>query len=276
MKANFKILVLLTAGFMSNAFADTASQCGQSNASFLGLVQEYQACNSITGSDLASCNRFCADASKLAGSGYLQPAEQYCSQEQIRKIEIISREQGQADGRQQGRNEVLRDLQAKEDFISSDYYGTNSDDCSQRVSQATQNLRIQAIQKCNDKAVSIKNCAVLGEKVVGSIARPPLFEGNSNFRKDDNKSTESECRQTSEAQATSEALKKCQDATGSQCSVIPSKSIVTYRIQSPSGPRFGRRDDRVCDARIFAEAARDLGYKCNAKISVRNQAFPGI
>ena len=273
MKSNFRILVLLTAGFMSSAFADTASQCGQSNASFIGLVQEYQACNSITGSDLAACSRFCADASKIGGSGYLPPAEQYCSQDQIRKIEISARSQGETEGRQQGRNEVLKDLQAREDFVSDDYYGANEDDCGRRVSQATQGLRIEAIKKCNDKAVTIKNCSIQSEKVIGSIGRPPVFEANGNFRKEDNRSSESECKQTAEARANAEVLKKCQESTGSQCSIISSKSIVTYRVQSPSGPRFGRRDDRICDARGFAEAAKDLGYKCSAKISVRNQAF---
>lgn len=273
MKNNFKILVLLTAGLMSNAFADTGSQCGQANASFLDLAREYQACNSVMGSDSASCNRFCSDANIIGSSGVVLPAQQYCSPEQVRQIDLNARGQGEAQGRQQGREEVLRDLQAREDFISSDYFGINADDCGQRVSQATQNLRIHAIQRCNDKAVSIKNCYVQNEKIVGSVARPPSFEGNANFKKDDNKSTEQECRKTSEADARSEALRKCQEATGSQCSVDSSKTIITYRIQAPGGLRFGRRDDRICDAKVIVEAARDLGYKCSAKISVRNQAF---
>lgn len=273
MKSNFKILVLLTASFMSSAFADTASQCGQSNASFVELVREYQACNSITAPDSVSCNRFCVEAKGIGSSGVTLPAEQYCSQDQIRKIEISARSQGETQGRQQGRNEVLRDLQAKEDFISSNFYGINSDDCGQRALQATQELRVQAIERCNDKAVSIKNCTVLGEKIVGSSARPPAFEGSSTFNKNDNRSTEQDCRKTSEADATSQALKSCQDATGSKCSVDSSKTIVTHRIQSPFGPRLGRRDDRICDAKVVVEAARDLGYKCSAKISVRNQAF---
>lgn len=273
MKINFNVLVLLTAGVMSSAFADTASQCGQSNTSFLELAREYQACNSVMGPDAAACNRFCSDASKIGGSGIILPAEQYCSQDQIRKIEISARSQGETEGRQQGRNEVLRDLQAREDFISSDYFGINQDDCGQRVTQATQYLRVQAIQRCNDKAVSIKNCEVSSEKIVGSSARPPLFEGKANFNKNDNKSSEVECRKTAEAEAISDALKKCQEATGSKCSVDSSKSIITHRIEAPRGLRFGRRDDRICDAKVVVEAARDLGYKCSAKISVRNQAF---
>ena len=208
MKSNFKILVLLTASFMSSAFADTASQCGQSNASFVELVREYQACNSITAPDSVSCNRFCVEAKGIGSSGVTLPE-----------------------------------------------------------------LRVQAIERCNDKAVSIKNCTVLGEKIVGSSARPPAFEGRSTFNKNDNRSTEQDCRKTSEADATSQALKSCQDATGSKCSVDSSKTIVTHRIQSPFGPRLGRRDDRICDAKVVVEAARDLGYKCSAKISVRNQAF---
>lgn len=273
MKSNFKILVLLTAGIMSNAFADTASQCGQAHSSFLEVAREYQACNSALGSDPAACNKFCDDATKISSSGQLPPAQQYCSPEQTRQIEQNARNQGVTQGRQQGRDEVLRDLQAREDFISADYYGTNDADCAQRVSQATQGLRIQAIQRCNDKAVSIKNCYILNEKVVGSVGRPPLFTGNANFRREDNRSTEDECRKTAESQATAQAMQQCQAATGSQCSVDPSQTLVTHRTQAPGGLRMGRRDDRICDAKIVVEAAKDLGYKCNARISARNQAF---
>ncbi|MDO9181156.1 MAG: hypothetical protein Q7U04_02045 [Bacteriovorax sp.] len=271
MKNNFKILVLLTSGLMSSAFADTASLCSQSHTSFLEVAREYSACNSIVGSDQAACNKFCEDADKLNGSGVILPAQQYCSPDQINSIEKRARMEGIDQGRRQGRDEVIRDLSVKEDFISADYYGINESDCSNRVSQATQNLRIEAIRRCNEKATSIRNCYIQSEKNTGSFGRPPKFEGVGNFRRDDNRSNQDECQKAALAQATSMALKSCMDATGNECSVNTAETLLNHRLQAPSGPRFGRRDDRICDAKVVVEASKDLAYKCNAKISARNQ-----
>lgn len=273
MKCNFKFLVLLSAGIMTNAFADTATTCPQGNSAFLQVAQAYTACNSVVGADQAACNKFCEDSDKLLGSSRPAPAEQYCSPEQIRTIQAQARNQGIIQGTQQGRDEVLRDLSAREDFISAEYFGINEDDCARRVSQATQNLRIEAIKRCNDKAVTIKNCVILNEKVSGSFGRPPKFEGNGSYQKDDRASNQEDCQKSALADATKIALQRCTEATGYVCTVNQAQTILTHRLQQPGGLRLGRRDQRICEARVSVEAAADLGYKCNAKISARNQAF---
>ena len=271
MKTKLNLVFMLVAGLSTSVFANSERACGQQNARFLEVVGNYQACNSVIGSDPSACNRFCADADKLINSGYGGGGS--CSMDQIREYENRARAQGQNEGRQQGRDEVLRDLSVREDYISPDYYGINEADCAQRASQSSQRLRMEAVARCNNKAQSIRNCFIRDEKVTGTFGRPPKFEGAASFKKEDNRSNEEECRRTALAEATNEVLRACNEATGTQCSISERETILTHRLQQPSGPRLGRRDTRICDAKVFAEAPRDLAYKCNVRISARNQAF---
>lgn len=266
-------LIAMTVSMMTSAFADTSRLCSQANSKFIEVAQNYNACNSIMGSDQQACNNFCDDAEKLVGGGYQSPSQGQCSFDQIRRAEAEGREQGVRQGVQQGRDEVLRDLSVREDYVSQDYFGINENDCANRAAQATERLRMEAISRCNNKAASIKNCFIQNEKVTGTFGRPPKFEGTARFDKADNRSNQDECQRTALSQATSTALRKCLEATGTECSINNNETILTHRLQSPSGPRLGRRDSRICDAKVVAEAPRDLSYKCNIRISARNQAF---
>lgn len=267
-----RLLLAISLGVIAQAHADSSRMCSQSHVKFLELARDYNNCNSVVGSSSESCNSFCDAADELTTRGRTTNAGS-CSVEQIRDIQERARQDGQSLGRQQGREEVLKDLSIKEEFVSKDFFGINEDDCSRRVVQSSQPLRVEAIRRCNSKAESIRNCFIRSEQVSGSFGRPPKFAGNHTFKKDDNRSTQDECQRTALAEATSFALRQCSDATGSTCSIINSETILTHRIQQPSGPRLGRRDSRICDAKVYAEAPRDLAYKCNIRISARNQAF---
>lgn len=260
-----KKLLLLTSillTFSVSSIASSSSYCAQQDSSFLSLVREYQSCNSVVGSDSSACQSFCSSADLLLGRS-MNPVGAGCSSDQLKAAE--------SNGRQQGRNDIIRDLSAKEDYVSADFYGINEADCGQRVAQATQKLRLEAINKCNSKAQTIKNCFIRDQKVIGQFARPPKFEGASKFEKDDNKSTEEECKKTALANAQKAALNACSTATGAQCTVLEGETILTHREEKPWGPRLGRRDQRICQAKIFVEAPKDLTYKCNMRISARNQ-----
>jgi hypothetical protein len=256
---------------IGGAFAQVNNQCPQSGAKFLELARDYNSCNSVVGADPGACQRFCDEADKLVNGG--QVANGQCSSDQIRSIQASAIQQGRSEGIQQGRDEVLRDLSIKEDYISVDYYGINQDDCARRANMAVQGLRLEAIQRCNSKAASIKNCYISAEKVTGSDGRPPRFEGSAQFRREDNRSTQEECQKSALNDATQQALKKCMASTGSECVISASETILTHRLQAPGGLRMGRRDDRICDAKVIADAPRDLSYKCNMRVSARNQAF---
>jgi hypothetical protein len=271
MRPNFIFALVFVSGFASSSFAQdaTSRSCYQQNEKFIQVARDYNSCNSITGSDPRACGRFCEDTDRMLRGGASSGGS--CSPEQMRRLQAEARAQGINQGRQEGRNEVIRDLSVREDFISADFYGINEDDCGKRARANSQNLRLEAIRRCNDKAVAIKNCFVQNEVVNGSLSRPPLFEARNTFERQDNRSTEEECRSSSLAEATQLALRNCLTATGSTCTITPSETSITHRIQEPSGPRLGRRDKRICDARVVAEAPKDLTYKCNMRISARNQ-----
>lgn len=272
MKIKLVTLAFLMTGTIVSANAQSDVSCSQSNLKFLEVARDYSSCNSITGSDSLACNRFCEAADKLLSSGYPGgPSQPYCSPEEIRSIQQQARLDGAREGRQQGRDEVIRDLSVREEAVSQDFYGLNEDDCSRRASQSTEQLKIDVIRKCNSKASSIRNCYIQNEKITGSFGRPPKFEGKGHFKKDDNRSTQDECQKNVLADATTQAMSNCLNSTGQQCSILSAETILTHRVKSPSGPRFGRRDERICDATVFAEAPRDLTYKCNVKLSARNQ-----
>ena len=276
MKTKWMMLFVLTSGIATGALAqdsNSARTCSSQNSKFLQVARDYSNCNSITGSDQQACSRFCEDSDRMLRES-TGPVGGSCSADQIQRYQAEARMQGVQQGRQEGRNEVIRDLSVREDFVSSDFYGINEVDCHQRASANSQRLRIEAIHRCNSKAVSIKNCYVESETTKGTFGRPPLFEARANFKRDDNKSTQEECQNSVIAQATQEALRNCLNATGSTCVINPAHTTLNHRIEKPSGPRFGRRDERICDARIVAEAPRDLSFKCNVRISARNQVSP--
>jgi hypothetical protein len=271
MKSKFFLAIVLSCGFASSSFAQDGSSrsCPQQNEKFIQVAKDYSSCNSITGPDPQACARFCEDTDRMLRGGASSGGS--CSPEQIGRLQAEARAQGINQGRQEGRNEVIRDLSVREDFVSADFYGINEDDCGRRVRANSQVLRLEAVRRCNDKAVTIKNCFVQNEVINGSFSRPPLFEGRNTFERQDNRSTEEECKSSSLAEATQLALRNCLTATGSTCTIIPSETSVTHRIQEPWGPRLGRRNKRICDARVVAEAPKDLTYKCNMRISARNQ-----
>jgi hypothetical protein len=275
MKHKIKLIVLLTTGIMSGAFADTSRSCPQPSTKFLELAKDYSACNSVVGSDENACNRFCEESEKLLSNGNMTsgPVQQICSADQIRSAQAQARQDGMNQGMQQGRDEVLRDLSVKEDFVSVDYYGENEADCARRVNQSSQGLRVEAVKRCNARAASIRNCFIKEEKVIGAFGRPPKFTGEANFKREDNRSTQEECQSTALTQASAQAAEKCRTSTGETCSIIPQETILTHRLQAPGGLRMGRRDSRVCDAKVVFEAPAGLNFKCNMRISARNQAF---
>jgi hypothetical protein len=278
MSNKFFLIFFLASGFSSFALSQdiTSGSCPQQNQKFLEVAKDYNSCNSITGSNPQACTRFCESADRMLRDGGFPggSSTNSCSPEQIRQLQAEARAQGINQGKQEGRNEVIRDLSVREDFISLDFYGINEEDCATRAKSNSQNLRLEAIRRCNDKAIAIKNCTVQNEVVNGSFGRPPLFEALGNFNREDNRSTEEECRTTALAIATQTALRNCLTATGNSCTIIPTETNVTHRLQAPSGPRLGRRDKRICDARVVAEAPKDLTYKCNLRISARNQISP--
>ncbi len=267
-----KMMLTLTLATISslNIYANTQALCGQADLSFKELAQKYRTCNDLVSSSQESCDNFCYDASKLLGSSNQGGS---CSADEITRIQQDARSQGIKQGVQMGRDEVLRDLSVKEDYVSRDYYGINEADCASRASQASQNLRLDAINRCNSKAISIKNCYVQSEKVVGAFSQAPKFTENGYFKRDDNRSSEQECRDFALSDATKKALSQCNEVTGTSCSINETLTIINHKVEKVSGPRFGRRDQRICDARVTAEASPDLGYKCNIRISARNQAF---
>lgn len=275
MKKQLGFLALISFSMIGGAFAQSVPLCPQAADTYLRLGETLDKCTSVrasTGKEEA-CRNFCDEANKLIGS----TGGGGCTNQEVEGVRRAAIQEGYNQGLnrglQDGRNEVLADLQVKVDGVSPDYYGTNLSTCGDRARLDSQRFKVESIQKCNGQARTIKNCYIAKEEITGSAGRPPKFTGEGNFKADDNRSSQDECQRKSLAQATQTALERCRIATGSECTINAPETIVTHNIKEPGGLRMGRRDQRICDAKVVAEAPVDLAFKCNLRISARNQAF---
>jgi hypothetical protein len=171
--------------------------------------------------------------------------------------------------RQQGREEVLRDLSVtavRQDFA----YGIDEADCTARVKLGVETLRNRVIQECNNKATSIRNCRVIGDARINTAAATiPRVKGEGAIELKLKSSDEPTCRANALERAKQDALNACKQRVGYDCSLAEdSTAIVTHKIDKAI---LGiGSDKRKCRAEIVAIPPSNVRVQCTAEIKAIN------
>lgn len=173
--------------------------------------------------------------------------------------------------RSKGRNEVINDLRAsatRQDMA----YGLDDADCTARVRQKVDVLRQSAINECNNKASSIKNCQVMGEaRITVASASIANIKGVGDIELKAKSSDEASCRANALQRAKDDALISCKNMTGYDCTLnADSTAIVTHKI-SKALLGIGS-DKRKCRAEITALPSQNVRVQCTAEIKAVNTA----
>lgn len=237
------ILSILTFSFQTQA----ALNC---QTSLDALKTDIGSCNF---GDQAACDLAC---SKLAPQA-LPGSQPSCSTADLQVA------------RQQGREEVLRDLSAtatRQDFS----YGVDEADCISRVKLGIETLRNRVTQECNNKATSIRNCRVIGEaRINTSAATIPRIAGAGEMELKAKSSDEATCRAGALERAKNDALNTCKIKVGYDCTLSPdSTAIVTHKIDKAF---IGIGSDRrKCRAEIVAIPPTNVRVQCTAEIKAIN------
>lgn len=245
------LIALFSLAFTSFALANPSNHCPQQSQAFEALQRNYNSC--LYGGN--NCDSFCSQSSPLLGGS--STGNVGCTNSDLENA------------RNQGRQEVLRDLSVTQTLVSANFYGINADDCKQRLLTNVQPLIIDAQNRCNNQARTIRNCRVVGEpRVIGSFGRPAKIEGRGNVELRASSSSEASCRDAAVQRAQADALANCQRAVGSTCTISNDRPVVSYRVdRNPFGG-----DKRKCGATVTADASADITYTCKAEITARNQA----